>query len=255
MNRQAPTRVVRYNVTSRVAEFNNLGVQYFEAQNYQAAVDLFRNALEWITSPLRESDEICLPRSPAIHTSTRVVTNLFTPILKAKVPSDDCTNDSQPFLRFSQALEVTDFKEAYSENQMVNEVILSAIIIWNMGLVYHCTSRGIDDRLRRANALYLKSWSLVESFVSNGSCGNLMVDFFTQALLNNLGSCCQERDHVHDARMWSDHLICYAQSITASFPEEATDAASVRLQEQTNNFVLNAIMRLQCRPSFLAPAA
>ena len=47
----------------------------------------------------------------------------------------------------------------------------------------------------------------------------------------------------------------YAQSIAASLPDEPMDTVSERLQEQTNNFVLNAIMRLQCRPSFLAPAA
>jgi hypothetical protein len=181
--------------------------------------------------------------------------NACAPILKARAPSDDCANDSQPFLRFSQALEVTECFGAYSGNDIVNEVIMSAIIIWNMGLVYHCTSQGKEDRLRRATALYLKSWTLVEAFVSNGSSGNLMVDFFTQALLNNLGSCCQELDQVQDARMWSGHLICYAQSITASFPDEPMDSISEMLQEQTNNFVLNAIMRLQCRPSFLAPAA
>ena len=253
MNKQTQT-IIPYggDTPSGVAALNNLGVRNFEAKNYQAAADLFRDAVEWMISPVRENGRKHQSRS-LLEQATSFSSNPFTPILKAKKPSDDCVNDSQHFLCFSQALEVTE--GAYSSDQMVNEVFLSAIIIWNMGLVYHCTSHDREDRLRRASTLYLKSWSLVEAFVSRGSSGNLMVDFFTQALLNNLGSCFQQLDHVQDARMWSDHLISYAQSIAASFPDEPLDAVSERLQEQTNNFVLNAIMRLQCRPSFLAPAA
>jgi len=256
MNKDEPRTTHHVDVTSHVAELNNLGVQQFEARNYQTAVDLFREALEWKTSPVGDSGRICQFHPPSDHpSSSSFVTNPCTPILKAKAPTDEYGSDGQPFLRFSQALEITQCSGAYSGNQVINEVFLSAIIIWNMGLVYHCTSRGRQDRLKRANALYLKSWSLVEAFVATGSRGNLMVDFFTQALLNNLGSCCQEMDHVADTRMWSDHLIYYAQSIAASFTQEPADAVSERLQEQTNNFVLNAIIRLQCRPSFLAPAA
>jgi len=254
MNKQTPTRFHHNGETPPgVAALNNLGVQYFEAKNYQGAVDLFRDALERITSPIRDVGRKCQERSLAEQPTSS--TNPFTPILKAKIPNDECVNDSQYSLCFSQALEVTELSGAYSGNQMVNEAFLSAIIIWNLGLVYHCTSFGREDRLRRASTLYLKSWSLVEAFVSSGSSGNLVVDFFIQALLNNLGSCFQQLDHVQDTRLWSDHSILYAQSIAASLPDEPMDTVSERLQEQTNNFVLNAIMRLQCRPSFLAPAA
>jgi hypothetical protein len=81
-----------------------------------------------------------------------------------------------------------------------------------------------------------------------------MMDFFTQALLNNLGCCCQELDLHTEAQMWSDQLISYAQSMALYHADDSSDV-STKLQEQTNHFVLNAIMLLQCRPSYLASAA
>ncbi len=181
--------------------------------------------------------------------------NPCAPILKAKLPNDDASMDVQSFLCFTQAMEIVDSPTAYSTNPMANEVVLSAMIIWNMAVVYHFTSCGDDNnRLTKAHSLYLKCWNLVEFLVYDGSNGNPMMDFFTQALLNNLGCCCEQLALHDDAQMWSDHLISYAQSMGFYHADDSSDV-STRLQEQTNHFVLNAIMRLQCRPSFLASAA
>lgn len=241
----------------KVVEKNNLGVKCYEARNYQSAVNFFRNALESITSPTAAECESCtlaLPHHNCLSGAVGSVVNPFIPILKAKLLSEDGPMDAQTFHCFTQAMEVVSSPTAYSENPIANEMILSAIIIWNMAIVYHCTSRGSGNRLRRAYALYLKSWNLMESLVCHGSRGNHMIDFFTQALLNNLGGCCQELGHNDDARFWSDQLIFYAQSIGTSMSDEPSDVSAL-LQEQTNHFVLNAIMRLQCRPSYLAAAA
>eukprot|EP00429_Kryptoperidinium_foliaceum_P008190 CAMPEP_0176006388 /NCGR_PEP_ID=MMETSP0120_2-20121206/2694_1 /TAXON_ID=160619 /ORGANISM="Kryptoperidinium foliaceum, Strain CCMP 1326" /LENGTH=242 /DNA_ID=CAMNT_0017339121 /DNA_START=124 /DNA_END=852 /DNA_ORIENTATION=- len=241
---------------SRVVQMNNLGVIHFEAKNYQNAISLFHGALQGITAPSMAAGNECsgvccndMDTGSCVAGNTSCV-----PILKAKVPCDEDLTDSHLFLSFTQSMEIDSSPTAYSDNPLVSEVLMSAIIIWNMALVYHYTSRGNLSQLKKAYALYLKSWKLVEHIVCHGSRGNPMVDFFTEALLNNLGSCCQELDHESDARMWSDHLISYAQSIASSLQDVRTEI-SKRLEEQVNNFVLNAIIRLQCRPSFLAAAA
>jgi hypothetical protein len=239
----------------KVVEQNNLGVQFYEARNYHAAVNFFRGALESITSPSVEgATSLPAPPQQCLSGAIDVAVNPCAPILKAQLPSEDSPTDVQTFHCFSQAMEIVPSPTAYSENPMANEMIISAIVIWNMAVVYHCTSKGAGNRLRRAYALYLKSWSLVENLVFHGSRGNSMIDFFTQALLNNLGGCCQELGDLSDSRFWSDQLIAYAQSVGSPMPDE-TSEVSTRLQEQTNHFVLNAIMRLQCRPSHLAAAA
>lgn len=241
---------------SKVVQLNNFGVQCFEAKDYLGAINRFREALEWISSPVFHSETVNVDEQHicSSQSACSCTINPCAPILKAKVPSDDTCTDVQSFLCFTQAMEIVDSPTAYSTNPMANEVLMSAMMIWNMAVVYHCTSRGNDSRLSRAYSLYLKSWNLVEYIVDHGSNGNPMMDFFTQALLNNLGCCCQELGLYSNAQMWSDHLISYAQSMGFYLVDDSSDV-SMRLQEQTNHFVLNAIMRLQCRPSFLASAA
>lgn len=248
----------------KVAELNNVGVSCFETKKYQQAVSQFREALQSITAPTIETQEVSAQEQATFDecsSKTLGCNDPCAPILKAQVPREDTSTDSQCFLCFAQAMEIVSSPTAYSENPNVNEVLVSAMIIWNMAVVYHTTSYGVSERLERAYALYMKSWSLLENLVCNGSTGNHMIDFFTQALLNNLGGCCQALNQYSDARMWSDHLISYAQTIGVDNQEEEEERevhdsnVAARLQEQTNHFVLNAIMRMQCRPSFLASAA
>ena len=219
---------------SKVVQLNNFGVTCYENKDYQRAVILFREALKWISSPAFLVETVA-PESSVVDP--------FAPILKAKVPCDETCTDVQSFLRFNQAMEIVDFQIAYSVNPMANEVLLSAMIIWNMAVVYNCTSCGDRNKLTKSYALYIKSWNLVEYLVYKGSNGNPMMDFFTQALLNNLGCCCQELDLHAEAQMWSDQLISYAQSMGLYHADDSSDV-STKLQEQTNHFVLNAIMLL-----------
>ena len=237
----------------KVAEQNNLGVACFEANDFQKAVSMFRDALEWSTTLIDDSNVVSAPELANLPRPLNVV-NPFAPILKARLPHEDDSTDAQSLLCFIQALEIVASPTAYSDNPVVNDVLVSAMVIWNMAVVYHYTSHDFLDGLVTAYALYIKSWGLVENIVCDGSSGNYVIDFFTQALLNNLGCCCQELGRDCDARMWADELISYAQTIGSLSSEEYPNALA-RLQEQTNHFVLNAIVRLQCRPSCLASAA
>lgn len=236
---------------SSVVERNNTGVAFFESKKYSQALTLFLDALKCISSPA--------PVATISHKEVRQtipITNPFIPILKARLPCVEDVTDIQGLLVYTQAIEIVSTPKAYDSNPLINDAFVSAMVIWNMALVYQCTSLGHEHRMEKSYLLYYKGWKLVESYICHGSLGNPMVDFFVLALLNNLGWCCQELGECENAKIWSNHLITYAQSSTSVRPVEMNDQdLSFVLQEQTNNFVLNAIMRLQCRPSFLAAAA
>mmetsp|Transcript_114223 Transcript_114223/g.170871 ORF Transcript_114223/g.170871 Transcript_114223/m.170871 type:complete len:156 (-) Transcript_114223:155-622(-) len=137
---------------------------------------------------------------------------------------------------------------AYSSAPMVNHMILSAIIIWNMGVVFHAKC-GSDQsppnekdtrRLQKAYSLYVNSLSLVDQLVEHGSYGNAVVDLFAQSLLFNLWDCCKRLNLEALSEEVNGRLLRYSASIQRHY-DDAPDALEI-LQTQTRQFVVNAIL-------------
>jgi hypothetical protein len=114
--------------------------------------------------------------------------------------NQDSERDIDDF-KHSQTIEVVATPIAYSEIPLTNQVILSAMIIFNLALIYHVKSDNQAERLRKAQSLYQSSWRLVQHVLEEGSKGNPVVDLFAQALLNNLGECSHKlHDYAHGRR-------------------------------------------------------
>jgi tetratricopeptide (TPR) repeat protein len=246
---------------SQVVELNNLGVVYFEARQFPQALTLFRDALQLIITPGTPASQA----SPLPPSQQRQQVNPCTPILKAAAHqhriSDMGGDDASQHM---QAIEIVPTPKAYSEDPLASQTIVASMVIWNLALVYHITSNHNQARLQKAYSLYKKSWILVQPLIlehyhqQNATTTNHpVVDLFVQALLNNLADCCQQLHNYEHAELWSERLLSYAGSISAANAAAATSDPTILaiLQEQTDQFVLNAIMRLQCRPSHLAAAA
>jgi tetratricopeptide (TPR) repeat protein len=249
---------------AKAVELNNLGAACFEARQFLRAMVLFRDALQCVNSP--PVDEVSPTKVPL---KIALTSNPCAPILNGQMERSKRTNlvtdlssSLEAVQSFDKAIEIVSTPaDVYSKDPLINQDILSAIIAWNLALaVDHLNSSSnymisYSARLHKAYSLSLHSWSLVQHVVDQGSQGNLAVDFFGQALLDNLAECCQQLDDYAQARDWSSRLIDYAQSIIPASRDNEDPVIAAMLQEQTTQLVLNAIVRLQWRTSHLAPAA
>jgi hypothetical protein len=169
-------------------------------------------------------------------------------------------------LLYTQPIEVIGTPQAYSKDSEASQVILSAMIIWNMAMICHLkgytTTASADHKdanrqFRMARSLYIDCLTLVQHILERGSNGNPTVDLFLQALLNNLGDCCWQLQEYYEAGVWARALLSYARSSLGSAPHQEEEDSSIlaTLKEQTRLFALNAVTLLHIRPSHLAAAA
>jgi hypothetical protein len=242
---------------SFVVDWNNRGVAHFEDGGLPQAMALFRDALQCATAS--DTTPTGTSRSSGSNTnemrknmSAFQVTNSCTPVFKASM-NQDSEKDIDDF-KHSQAIEVVATPNAYSEDPLTNQVILSAMIIFNLALIYHVKSGNQAERLRKAQSLYQSSWRLVQHVLEEGSKGNPVVDLFAQALLNNLGECSHKLHDYAQTRFWSERLLKFAHSIPSSPSCYEDPTIATILQKQSYQFVLSATMRMQ-PPSYLASAA
>jgi tetratricopeptide (TPR) repeat protein len=140
---------------------------------------------------------------------------------------------------------------------LINSTIVSAIIIFNLSIVYHL--KGLEGgsgsissmRLRKARALYQKSQNLlIDAGVPLGATGNPVIDVLSMALFNNLAHVAFELSSYEESRQFFDFLIRFALTVVPSKYGDAFVAAL--LDQQKSSFLLNAII-LQVPK--LAPAA
>jgi tetratricopeptide (TPR) repeat protein len=241
---------------SFVVDWNNRGVAHFEDGGFPQAMALFRDALQCATTGDNAPTSTSTSRSSSTHEIRRMsaiqVTNSCTPVFKASIKQDG-NKDIDDF-KHSQAIEVVATPNAYSDDPLTNQVILSAMIIWNLALIYHVKSDNQTERLLKAQSLYQSSWRLVQHVLEQGSKGNPVVDLFAQALLNNLGECSHKLQDYAQTRFWSEKLLKFAHSIPSSPSSYEDPAIATILQKQSYQFVLSATMRMQ-PPSYLASAA
>jgi tetratricopeptide (TPR) repeat protein len=246
---------------SQVVELNNLGVVYFEARQFPQAMTLFRDALQRVITPGTPFTQA----SPLPPSQQRQQADPCSPILKAAAHRHRISDmGGDDYFQHTHAIEIVPTPKAYSEDPLANLTIVASMVIWNLALVYHIKSNHNQARLQKAYSLYKKSWILVQPLILDQyhqqnatATKHPVVELFVQPLLNNLADCCQQLHNYEHAQLWSERLLSYARSISAANAAAASSDTAILaiLQEQTDQFVLYAIMRLQCRPSHLAAAA
>ena len=242
------------------AELNNLGVAYLDSGDLRKALELFREALKYTMGEIRPCEAMePVPMPPGPSPAAPSDMDCGRGVSKRYEDEDSMGPSSQPpaskpFVHI-QALNLVASPTAYSSDVLINATIVSSIVIFNLGIVYHL--KGLEGgnvanmRLLKAMSLYQKSHILLsDAGVPRFSTGNPVVDMLSMALFNNMAQACFEMSLYTESRQYFDDLIYFAQTVV---PMRYGDAyISSLLDQQKSNYLLNAII-LQAPK--LAPAA
>jgi tetratricopeptide (TPR) repeat protein len=254
------------------AELNNLGGAYLEAGQLKKSMELFRDALRYTlcdlqpqeVSPYGFGGKGCFTASPPASLGQSDATmgkpasldeaNL-PPMTRIYVEYEGVPSPSSvPFVH-SHAINVILSRNAYSTDTLVNTTVVSSIVLFNLGIVYHL--KGLEGTgeattcLTKARSLYQKSQLLlVDAGVPPSSSGNPVIDMLCMALYNNLAQASFEMLIYNDSRSYFELLIRFALTVVPSRYGDATIATLV--DQQKSNFLLNAII---LHAPKLAPAA
>jgi tetratricopeptide (TPR) repeat protein len=244
------------------AELNNLGGAYLEAGQLKKSMELFRDALRYTLCDLQPQEDgsgkgsfpasppasLCQYDAPMGKPASLGEASL-PPMTRLSVPASAeyegvPSPSSVPFVH-SHAINVIPSPNAYSTDTLVNTTVVSSIVLFNLGIVYHLKGLvGTGEatmRLAKARSLYHKSQLLlVDAGVPPSSTGNPVIDMLCMALYNNLAQVSFEMLSYNDSRSYFEHLIQFALTVVPSRYGDATIAALV--DQQKSNFLLNAII-------------
>jgi tetratricopeptide (TPR) repeat protein len=247
------------------AELNNLGGAYLEAGQFKKSVELFRDALRYTLYDLQPqevstygSGKGCFTASPPASLGQYEATigkpasldeASLSPMTRISVPAsaeyEGVTSPSSLLFVHSHAINVSPSPNAYSTDTLVNTTVVSSIVVFNLGIVYHL--KGLEGtgeatmRLAKAMSLYQKSQLLlVDAGVPPSSTGNPVIDSLCMALCNNMAQASFEMLAYNDSRIYFEYLIIFALTIVPSRYGDATIANLV--DQQRSNFLWNAII-------------
>jgi hypothetical protein len=250
---------VHHVTLSMGAECNNIAVDHFEAGNFAQALVLFRDAYHGFSrvGAIAQEDNF-LPT-----TILGRVTDPQTPLRNAsrRLVEKRKSNSSEDGFLYEYPFQVVATPKAYSSDPAVNQAILSAMVAWNMALVYHLNRKIGGNQvknLRKAYAMYHHSWGLIQSHVlveGRRRSGSPMADLFAQALMNNLADCAWQLQKYDDARSWTQRLVTYSRSIPILPYKNYDPNVTPTLRELTFQFCLNALMMLEAVPTYVAQCA
>ncbi len=254
--------------TQRAAQFNNAGVVLVGWGQLLEALNTFRQALECImgllgTSRLPEktlsspassvqsevdfsrgSFSIPFPFNARKHTSNKRKNRCTT----AELSDDTCS------LLHTTPFSMDPRVGAYSEDSLLNTSVVSAIILFNLGVLYHLKSmegHGSERKLIKARDLYEKSRILLtDAGVSIAPTGNPVVDVLYLAVMNNLAQVSYDLSSYDAARCYAYLLIEFALSIGPVLYSSMQTAYT--MESEKNRFLLMASLR---HIPELAPAA
>jgi hypothetical protein len=170
---------------------------------------------------------------------------------------------STPFIH-SKGINVIPMATAYSPDMLINTVIVSSIVVFNLAIVCHLKglqqggggsgSASVNSRLVKAKSLYERSQQLLADarVPCHYSLGNPVTDMLYMASLNNLAQLHYEMAQYSESKRYFDTLVDFSATIVPRI--YGNDYYVASLMERTKaNFLLNAII-LRKEPS-LAPAA
>lgn len=256
------------------AELNNLGALHLQNGNLRTSLDLFRDALSLTLLDL-EAEQHSSSSSTTTTTTTMACedqkeqTRMSHPSVCHALSHHHAAASSSPSLSSgacsecdgvpptssssatafiqSQAINVIPLPTAYSQDPLVNMTIVSSIVLFNLGIVYHL--KGLEGKTCDSSAHLVKSCSLyqksqvllADSGVPMNCCtGNPVIDMLSMAISNNLAQVFYELSMYDDSRQHFEHLIAFALTVA---PARYGDLYIGNLiDEQKSKFLLNALI-------------
>jgi hypothetical protein len=251
--------------TQRAAQYNNAGVALVGDGQLLEALNTFRQALECIMGLLGTS------RVPEKTLTSHVSSEIDFSRIAYSIPfpfnhrkqtakrSNRCKSSEDLREDTCSLLHTTPFTMdpragAYSEDCLLNTSVVSAIILFNLGVLYHLKSmegNGSERKLIKARDLYEKSRILLtDAGVSLAPTGNPVVDVLYMAIMNNLAQVSYDLSSYDAARCYVYLLIEFALSIEPVLYSSIQTAYI--MESEKNRFLLMASLR---HIPELAPAA
>lgn len=255
------------------ADLNNLGAMHLQNGHLRTSLEFFRDALNLTLIDLEaEQHNACSEDMPSRRAeinatgtggqNSPVRSGLTNNLSAANSDTcmeaeNDCIQPLPSSVQFiqSQAINVIPLPTAYSSDSLVNMTIVSSIILFNLGIVYHL--RGLEENnqssacLLKACSLYQKSQVLLAgSGVPLNSTGNPVIDMLSMAIENNMAHVFFELSMYEDSRQHFDQLIAFALTVVPARYGDFMVGSLV--DQQKSSFLLNAMI---LHAPKLAPAA
>jgi hypothetical protein len=245
------------NSRNHAAVMNNLGIAFIELgdkhrakTHFQAAVGIVRASVIHITRHLKTEETRC-PQGTT-HNCPDVIASA-----ERQAPLVDLTETHSLFSNSSfvrtQGLSIPTMS-IFSTDPLVDHIICSSIVIFNLALVYHeegtqnCGTTMCDKHLCKARLFYERSYKLLEGtgFANLGSfTGNPFVDVLKMSLLNNLVHINFELSDYSRSELYRHHFVrsvACTGAIASYYPSNSRLAAL--LEKERFNFVLSLLVTI-----------
>lgn len=216
-----------------VVEQNNLGVDYFQQENYSTAFRCFRQALVLFKTRFQELESHTDDADSSMdgpRSSSMIRPMSCSSACSALMPSasgcassgeveqeEEHTDSSgllQSFVFHSSGIRLLpDLPEMLSIDPLQQDRLVSAIVVFNCGLVFQRQGQTTCSfaHLQRAYSLYQQAHKLLEDQIQTaGSAGNALVDFLCMAVLNNMGLLlrCDLMDYPESRKIFGQLVAC-----------------------------------------------
>jgi hypothetical protein len=148
--------------------------------------------------------------------------------------------------------------DCFSHDLVQDGTIRSAIVVYNLALVFHLKGFNKNEalHLQKAKHLYEHSYQLLVDTIrpfGGGPTGNASVDLLVLALMNNLAEISLEMSgYYDDTRAMFEHLLEFAVSTRSR--EYGEEEVSAFMEQESSYFLLNASI-LGLAPAAAAAAA
>lgn len=294
---------------THVVESNNTGVDYFEVGDYSAAFRCFRESL--VLFKLRFQDQhqeqqtchratgtarssssyqalACTEQSGSIQPLSCSDASMALVSHKSPTSSnpqeysmpDSCSSNG--FVLHTQCIRLLpNFPGVLSTDLSLGDRLVSAILVFNCGLVFHVQGqkRGSLHHIRKAFTLYQQAVALLQDPVCDMSSvpphepssggkvtGNALLDLLHMAILNNMGLIlrCDFLDHAKSRLLFAQLVAC-AHAFQKTYALSPGTNGEIKAQQheqacmynifaQVDEFLLNAVA-FNCADPPGAPAA
>lgn len=239
-----------------VADLNNTGVSLVHSGDLDRAIGFFRDALKKalivLRSPSITEDQLLgkesFVRSTMAPPSISIGAWTDDEFLKAEVSLTFAPGSSGAVFLHLSPISIEGTPGAYSNDSLLTTSIMSAIVLCNIGIIYHLKSleeRSCEDiasQLFKARGLYEKAHLLLrESVVWGGATGNPTVDLLFMAVANNLGQVSFDLSCFDDSKHYYNILRDFCMTVVPTVYADLGTATF--LNQERNKFLLNALLK------------
>lgn len=234
---------------NRVIDENNQGVEFYERQEYINAFRCFRQALVLFKTRFQEQESA----APVVLASQRRNEHGSIRPLSCSAARTALGEWSSPpeeeeasgcFVLHTQCFRLLPgLPGLLSSDPLQEDRLVSAILVFNCGLVFHRQGQATCSvaHMQKAYALYQQAFTLLEDQIhaytrpachQEATTGNALVDFLCMAILNNMGLIlrCDFLDHMQSKRIFGLLVACahafQSAYSTCALPENEEDSAN-----------------------------